>query len=187
MSAAEFLQPVAGPSVFAMSASLATEVSYATSQRAVESGQAGHRHHRAHALRPADGGRKSYNPKNKGKKSYQPLLTFSAEMREYIWGELHNGDRPTGKQIGDPIRSACAALPPSVNQIYGRSIRGSTAGKRSRRMRNAMPGSPFRRAKPPGWSRNCAKPRGSRRQRRRAMRSANSTIGRMGGARHTGS
>src|ERR1700689_2023225 len=66
------------------------------------------------------GGRKSYNPKNKGKKSYQPMLTFIAETREYIWGELHNGDRPTGKQIGDHIRSACAALPPSVNQIYGR-------------------------------------------------------------------
>jgi len=38
------------------------------------------------------GGRKSYNPKNKGKKSYQPMLTFIAETREYIWGELHNGE-----------------------------------------------------------------------------------------------
>src|ERR1700681_4159464 len=34
------------------------------------------------------GGRKSYNPKNKGKKSYQPMLTFIAETREYVWGEL---------------------------------------------------------------------------------------------------
>jgi Transposase DDE domain group 1 len=66
------------------------------------------------------GGRKSYNPKNKGKKSYQPMLTFIAETREYIWGELHNGDRPTGKQIGDHIRNVCAALPPGVEQIYGR-------------------------------------------------------------------
>ncbi len=55
------------------------------------------------------GGRKSYNPKNKGKKSYQPMLTFIAETREYLWGELRNGDRPTGKQIGDHIRNACAA------------------------------------------------------------------------------
>jgi hypothetical protein len=47
------------------------------------------------------GGRRSYNPKNKGKKSYQPMLTFIAETREYIWGELRNGDRPNGKQIGD--------------------------------------------------------------------------------------
>src|ERR1039457_3034570 len=51
------------------------------------------------------GGRKSCNPKNKGKKSYQPILTFIAETREYIWGELRNGDRPNGKQIGHHIRS----------------------------------------------------------------------------------
>jgi len=45
------------------------------------------------------GGRKSYNPKNRGKKSFQPILTFLAETREYISGELRNGDRPTGAQI----------------------------------------------------------------------------------------
>jgi hypothetical protein len=51
------------------------------------------------------GGRKGYNPKNKGKKSYQPMLTFIAETREYVWGELRNGDRPS-----DPRSSAkCAA------------------------------------------------------------------------------
>ena len=66
------------------------------------------------------GGRKGYNPKNKGKKSYQPILTFLAETREYIWGELRNGDRPSGKQVGDHIRKVCAALPPGVKQIYGR-------------------------------------------------------------------
>src|ERR1700733_7955998 len=75
------------------------------------------------------GGRKSYNPKNKGKKSYQPMLTFIAETREYIWGELHNGDRPTGKQIGDHIRNACAALPPGVKQIYGRVDSGFYCGE----------------------------------------------------------
>src|SRR3989442_1337055 len=70
------------------------------------------------------GGRKGYNPKNKGKKSYQPMLTFIAETREYVWGELHNGDRPTGKQIGDHLRSVPAALPPGVKQIYGRDHSG---------------------------------------------------------------
>src|SRR5271165_780460 len=70
------------------------------------------------------GGRKSYNPKNKGKKSYQPMLTFIAETREYVWGELRNGDRPTGKQIGDHIRNVCAALPPGVKQIFGRADSG---------------------------------------------------------------
>jgi len=70
------------------------------------------------------GGRKSYNPKNKGKKSYQPMLTFIAETREYVWGELRNGDRPTGKQIGDHLRNVHAALPPSVTRIYGRADSG---------------------------------------------------------------
>jgi len=70
------------------------------------------------------GGRKSYNPKNKGKKSYQPILTFIAETREYIWGELRNGDRPSGKQIGNHVRNVCTALPPGVKQIYGRADSG---------------------------------------------------------------
>jgi hypothetical protein len=70
------------------------------------------------------GGRKSYNPKNKGKKSYAPMLTFIAETREYVWGELRNGDRPTGKQIGDHLRNVHAALPPCVKQIYGRADSG---------------------------------------------------------------
>jgi hypothetical protein len=34
------------------------------------------------------GARKSYNPKNKGKKSYQPILSFIAETREFVFGEL---------------------------------------------------------------------------------------------------
>src|SRR5580692_9645046 len=75
------------------------------------------------------GGRKSYNPKNKGKKSFQPMLTFIAETREYIWGELRNGDRPTGKQIGDHIRNVCAALPPCVQQIFGRADAGFYCGE----------------------------------------------------------
>jgi hypothetical protein len=70
------------------------------------------------------GGRKSYNPKNKGKRSYQPMLTFIAETREYIWGELRNGDRPSGKQMGNHIRNVCAALPPCVKQIFGRADAG---------------------------------------------------------------
>jgi hypothetical protein len=70
------------------------------------------------------GGRKSYNPKNKGKRSYQPMLTFIAETREYIWGGLRNGDRPSGKQMGDHIGNVCAALPPCVKQIFGRADAG---------------------------------------------------------------
>src|SRR3974377_1259142 len=70
------------------------------------------------------GGRKGYNPKNKGKKSYQPMLTFLAETREYVWGELRNGDRPSGKQIRDHVRNVRKDFPPGVKQIYGRADSG---------------------------------------------------------------
>ena len=70
------------------------------------------------------GGRKSYNPKNKGKRSYQPILTFLAETREYIGGELRNGDRPTGKQIARHLAGILAAVPKSVETIYARADSG---------------------------------------------------------------
>ena len=70
------------------------------------------------------GARKSYNPKNKGKKSYQPILTFLAETREYIWGELRNGDRPTGEQIARHLASVFAALPKGITQIFARADSG---------------------------------------------------------------
>jgi len=70
------------------------------------------------------GGRKSYNPKNKGKKSFQPILTFLAETREYVAGELRNGDRPTGNQIARHLASAVAALPREATTIYARADSG---------------------------------------------------------------
>src|SRR6202045_590222 len=70
------------------------------------------------------GGRKSYNPKNRGKRSYQPILTFLAETREYVGGELRNGDRPTGKQIACHLESVFAALPKGVETIYARADSG---------------------------------------------------------------
>src|SRR5467141_2544386 len=70
------------------------------------------------------GARKGYNPKNKGKKSYQPILTFIAETREYIGGELRNGDRPSGQQIARHLESVFAALPLSVTTIYARADSG---------------------------------------------------------------
>jgi hypothetical protein len=70
------------------------------------------------------GARKSYNPKNKGKKSYQPILTFLAETKEYVAGALRTGDRPSGKEIAAHLDSAYAALPPAVKTVYGRADSG---------------------------------------------------------------
>jgi len=75
------------------------------------------------------GARKSYNPKNQGKKSYQPILTFLAETKEYVAGELRNGDRPTGEQIARHLESAFAALPETVETVYARADSGFYCGE----------------------------------------------------------
>ena len=60
------------------------------------------------------GARKSYNPKSKGKKSFQPILTFVAETKEYVSGALRSGDRPDGKDIAAHLDRAVDALPATV-------------------------------------------------------------------------
>jgi hypothetical protein len=70
------------------------------------------------------GARKGYNPKNKGKKSYQPILTFLAETKEYMGGALRTGDRPDGQEIADHFRSVAAALPPGVKTVFARADSG---------------------------------------------------------------
>ncbi len=70
------------------------------------------------------GARKGYNPKNKGKQSYQPILTFLAETKEYVTGSQRTGDRPDGKQIAAHLDAAVAALPKTVKTVYARADSG---------------------------------------------------------------
>ena len=70
------------------------------------------------------GARKGYNPKNKGKLSYQPILTFMAETREYIYGDLHSGDRHSGKEIAAHIERVVESLPTVVTKIDARADSG---------------------------------------------------------------
>ncbi len=70
------------------------------------------------------GARKGYNPQHRGKRSDQPILTFLAETREYVGGELRKGDRPTGRQIAQHLESVLAALPRSVKRVYARADSG---------------------------------------------------------------
>ncbi len=90
------------------------------------------------------GGRKGYNPKNKGKKSYQPMLTFIAETREYVWGELRNGDRPSGKQISDHLANS------TTSRMDGAGHTGSWPCARKNHARNWKPRKPS--------NTNCSKP-----------------------------
>lgn len=66
------------------------------------------------------GGRKEYNPKKRGKKSYQPFLTFLAETKEYVAGSLRSGYRPTGEEIAGHLEQVFAGLPACVQHKRGR-------------------------------------------------------------------
>lgn len=70
------------------------------------------------------GGRKGYNPKNKGKKSYQPILSFIAETREYAAGALRTGDRPDGREIATHLDAVEQGLPAGVKRVYARADSG---------------------------------------------------------------
>lgn len=70
------------------------------------------------------GARKGYNPQHRGKKSYQPILTFMAETREYISGELRKGVTISGKQIAAHLDSVFGALPKEVETRYARADSG---------------------------------------------------------------
>jgi Transposase DDE domain group 1 len=70
------------------------------------------------------GGRKGYNPKNKGKKSYQPILSFIAETREYAAGALRTGDRPDGREIAEHLESVAKGLPRAVKIVHARADSG---------------------------------------------------------------
>lgn len=70
------------------------------------------------------GARKGYNPRNKGKKSYQPILSFIAETREYAAGALRNGDRPDGREIAAHLEAVAQSLPWCVKRVYARADSG---------------------------------------------------------------
>lgn len=70
------------------------------------------------------GGRVSYNRKNRGKPSYQPMLTFIAETREYAGGGLHNGDKPSGEDIALHLARVIETLPKTVDTIRARADSG---------------------------------------------------------------
>jgi len=74
------------------------------------------------------GGRKSYNPKNKGKRSYQPILTFLAETREYIGGELRNGIGPRARRLHGISRVCSRPCRHRSKRFMAAPIRASTVG-----------------------------------------------------------
>jgi hypothetical protein len=131
------------------------------------------------------GGRKGYNPKNKGKKSYQPILTFLAETREYIWGELRNGDRPDGKQIARHLQDVFAALPQGLQKTFARPILVSIVGRPSQPTPKLRLTSSWSRARRRDCWNNCKRPPGSPRLRPMPISSVPSGISLKVGAKPT--
>jgi nitroreductase len=67
------------------------------------------------------GGRKGYNPKNRGKKGYRPVLCFIDETREYLMGKLRKGETLSGKEAAAFIKKIGSHLPGCVNKLLFRA------------------------------------------------------------------
>jgi hypothetical protein len=63
------------------------------------------------------GGRKGYNPKNRGKKGFRPVLCFIEETREYFMGKLRRGETIGGEEVGVLIRVFKKYLPGCVKKV----------------------------------------------------------------------
>jgi len=62
------------------------------------------------------GNQKELQPQEHRQEKLPPILTFLAETREYISGELRDGDRPTGAQITRHLERVFEAMPPPFRQ-----------------------------------------------------------------------
>ena len=100
------------------------------------------------------GARKGYNPKHRGKRSYQPILTFLAETREYISGELRKGERPTANRSRRIWTTSSPCCRKASRDVMRTPTRDCTAGTRWRAMRNTDAGSCCRCRRVRAWWKN---------------------------------
>jgi hypothetical protein len=74
------------------------------------------------------GAAKGYNPKNKGKKSYHPLICFCSEMKLVVNSWFRSGNAYTANGIVEFIKQTLAALPGKVKKIFFRADSGFFCG-----------------------------------------------------------
>jgi len=67
------------------------------------------------------GGRVGYNPRDRGKKAYRPVLCFIDETREYLLGKLRKGDVVDGVESGAFITNLKDHLPGCVQKVLLRA------------------------------------------------------------------
>lgn len=65
-----------------------------------------------------------YNPKYRGKKSYQPVLSTIAETGELICGRQRSGDTISGEEIAQHLDDVFSHLPPCVTHVISRMDSG---------------------------------------------------------------
>ena len=71
-----------------------------------------------------EGAEKGFNPKNKGQKSYHPLLCFVAETRECLHSWFRTGSAYTGNGAPDFITECFSRLPKRVWKVFVRADSG---------------------------------------------------------------
>jgi hypothetical protein len=70
------------------------------------------------------GAAKGYNPKNKGKLSYHPLLCFLSEMKIVLNSWFRTGSAYTSNGVVDFMQQTLAALPDTVQKVFFRADSG---------------------------------------------------------------
>ncbi len=110
------------------------------------------------------GGRKGYNPENKGNKSYQPILSFIAETREYAARALRTGDRPSGQEIANHLDSVSKGLPAGVRIVYVQADSGFYCWQAVEAYQRKTGDSFWWRARPRAWWSSCRRRSGNARR-----------------------
>ena len=76
-----------------------------------------------------EGAAKGYNPKNKGKLSYHPLLCFVSEMKIILNSWFRTGSAYTSNGVVEFMKQTLAALPEMVKTIFFRADSGFFNGQ----------------------------------------------------------
>jgi len=75
-----------------------------------------------------EGASRGYNPKDKGKKSYHPLLCFCSEMKIILNTWFRPGNTYTANGIVEFMQQTLAALPEKIKKIFFRADSGFFCG-----------------------------------------------------------
>ena len=75
------------------------------------------------------GAAKGYNPKNKGKLSYHPLVCFLSEMKMVLNSWFRTGSAYTSNGVTDFMRQTLASLPATVQKVFFRADSGFFNGQ----------------------------------------------------------